>query len=235
MPSTGRYAIYFAPAEDTAIWRFGIGWLGRDPVADKALLQPDVPGLTAAQVATATESPRQYGFHATLKPPFHLADSSTEVDLRAAAAAFSAAHRPFTAPAVSLQRIGRFQAFALTAPSAEMYHLAADCITAFDRFRAPPSASELAKRRERGLTDRQESYLQAWGYPYVMEEFRFHMTMLGSTSDEALHAAITAYLQPLAGHFAEQPLAVDAICLYHQQAHDAPFLLTERFAFTANG
>ena len=226
MPGTGRYAIYFAPAEDTAIWRFGIGWLGRDQVADKALPQPDVPGLTAAQVATATESPRNYGFHATLKPQFHLADGNTEADLRAAAAAFSASRRPFTAPPVSLQRIGRFQAFALTAPSAEMNHLAAYCITAFDHFRAPPSESELAKRRKRGLTDRQESYLQAWGYPYVLDEFRFHMTMLGSTSDEALHAAVTAYLQLLAGHFAEQPLAVDAVCLYHQPTLDAPFLLT---------
>jgi putative phosphonate metabolism protein len=233
MTSPGRYALYFAPAEDSAIWRFGIGWLGRDPVSGAALPQPQVPGLTAAQLAAATESPRNYGFHATLKPPFHLADGTGEADVRAAARAFAAARRAFIAPPVSLQRIGRFQAFALTAPCAEMDGLAADCVSVFDAFRAPPSAAELAKRRARGLTERQERYLQQWGYPYVMEEFRFHMTMLGSSRDETLHAAVTAFLAPQAAGFALDPLPVDAICLYQQETRSAPFRLVERFSFQA--
>ena len=233
MPSPDRYAIYFAPAENTDIWRFGINWLGRDPVSGAALPQPDVPGLLPEALAAATESPRNYGFHATLKPPFHLADGRSADELRAALGRFAAARAAFDAPPVSVQRIGRFQAFALTAPSDAMDRLAADCVTAFDAFRAPPSESELAKRRARGLSDRQERYLQDWGYPYVMEEFRFHMTMLGSTRDEALHAAVTAYLTPLAARFAEEPLAVDAVCLYRQETREAPFLLVERFPFGA--
>lgn len=231
MPGPERYAIYFAPAEDTDIWRFGINWLGRDPVTGEVLPQPAVPGLTQAQLGAATESPRNYGFHATLKPPFHLAEGCTAEDLREAAHAFTAGRAVFDAPPVSVQRIGRFQAFAFTAPSEAMERLAADCVTAFDGFRAMPSADELAKRRARGLSESQEAYLQAWGYPYVMEEFRFHMTMLGSTSDEALHRAVTAYLTPRAAHFAEQPLAVDAVCLYRQETQKAPFLLVERFPF----
>lgn len=231
MPSTDRYAIYFAPAEDTTLWQFGINWLGRDPVTGQALSQPGVSGLTAGQLAAATESPRNYGFHATLKPPFHLADGFSPDDIRAAITDFSGGFPAFEAPPVSVQRIGRFQAFALTGPSPEMQGLAADCVTVFDRFRAPPSEAELAKRRARGLSERQESYLQQWGYPYVMEEFRFHMTMLGSTSDEAVHAAVTGYIAPRAAHFAEQPLAVDAICLYRQETTKAPFLLVERFPF----
>ena len=233
MPSTGRYALYFAPAEDTPIWRFGIRWLGRDPVSGAALPQPAVPGLSAATVAAATESPRGYGFHATLKPPFHLADGYERDDLLAAARAFAAARQAFAAPPVSLQRIGRFQAFALTAPSPDMDSLAADCVQAFDGFRAPPSEAELAKRRERGLTERQERYLQQWGYPYVMEEFRFHMTMLGSSRDETLHAAVTAFLEPQTARFALETLPVDAICLYHQDTRIAPFRLVERLSFQA--
>ncbi len=231
MPSIDRYAIYFAPAENTDIWRFGINWLGRDPVSGQALPQPDVPGLTAEALAAATQSPRNYGFHATLKPPFHLVDGYAADNLRAAARAFAARWEAFDAPPVSVQRIGQFQAFALTAPSAAMDRLAADCVAAFDAFRAPPSAPELAKRRARGLSARQEGYLQQWGYPYVMEEFRFHMTMLGSNRDQALHDAITAYLAPLAARFAEEPLAVDAVCLYRQETREAPFLLVERFPF----
>jgi putative phosphonate metabolism protein len=233
MPSTGRYAIYFAPATDTALWRFGINWLGRDPVGGSALPQPSVPGLTAAQVEAATESPRNYGFHATLKPPFHLADGCDEAALRAAARTFASARTAFAAPPVSLQRIGRFQAFALTAASDAMNRLAADCIREFDIFRAPASDAELAKRRARGLSDRQEHYLQQWGYPYVLEEFRFHMTMLGSARDEALHAAVTAFLEPQAAAFALEPLPVDAICIYQQETRQAPFRLVERFAFQA--
>ncbi len=235
MPSTERYAIYFAPAEDAEIWRFGTEWLGRDPATGQTLPQPEVPGLSAQQLAAATESSRDYGFHATLKPPFHLAEGVGADDLRSAARAFAAARAPFDAPPVSVQRIGRFQAFALMAESEEMQRLAADCVRAFDRFRAPPSDAELAKRRARGLTGRQETNLQQWGYPYVMEEFRFHMTMLGSTHDEALHAAVSAYLQPRASHFAEQPLRVDAVCLYRQETRSDPFLLVERFAFSAVG
>lgn len=231
MPSTGRYAIYFAPAETSEIWRFGINWLGRDPVSGAALAQPAVPGLTAGRLAAVTESPRNYGFHATLKPPFHLADGTLPDDICAAAAAFAADRATFDAPPVSVQRIGRFQAFALTAPSDQMQRLAADCVTAFDGFRAPPGEAELAKRCARGLSDRQETYLQQWGYPYVMEEFRFHMTMLGSTADEAVHDAVAAYLTPRAAPFAIQPLPVDAICLYHQDTREAPFLLVERFPF----
>ncbi len=231
MPSPDRYAIYFAPAEDTDIWQFGINWLGRDPVSGRALPQPEVPGLSADALAAATESPRNYGFHATLKPPFHLADGCTADDLGDAVRSFAAKHAAFHAPPVSVQRIGRFQAFALTATSADMARLAADCVMAFDQFRAPPSEAELAKRRGRGLSERQERYLQQWGYPYVMEEFRFHMTMLGSTSDEALHEAVMTYLVPLAARFAEEPLAVDAVCLYRQETREAPFLLVERFPF----
>lgn len=35
-------------------------------------------------------------------------------------------------------------------------------------------AAGLARRRERPLSPQQEIYLARWGYPYVLEEFRFH-------------------------------------------------------------
>ena len=88
MPSTDRYAIYFAPAEDSELWRFGINWLGRDPITGQVLEQPSVPGLSSEMLAAATESPRNYGFHATMKPPFHLADGADAAGLRRAAAQF---------------------------------------------------------------------------------------------------------------------------------------------------
>ncbi len=233
-PGLERYAIYYAPADDTPIWRFGIHWLGRDPARGQTLPQPAVPGLSAEALAAATASPRRYGFHATLKPPFRLADGRTPDELRAAAAAFAAGRPSFDAPPVSVQRIHRFQALALTAPSPALDRLAADAVEAFDRFRARPSEAELTRRRARGLSDRQERYLRQWGYPYVFDEFRFHMTLLGAIRDEAVHDAVTAYLQPRAAIFAERPLPINAICLYHQESPAAPFLLVERFGFGAS-
>ncbi|HKK30599.1 MAG TPA: DUF1045 domain-containing protein, partial [Alphaproteobacteria bacterium] len=156
---------------------------------------------------------------------------TTPEQLRQATAAFAASRAPFDGPPVSVQRIDRFQAFAFIDFSPEMDRLAADCVTAFDRFRSPPDEADLAKRRERGLSERQERYLQEWGYPYVLEEFRFHMTLLGSTRDEAVHAAVSAYLKPRTAAFANQPLRADAICLYRQESDKAPFLLVERFPF----
>ncbi len=66
-----------------------------------------------------------------------------------------------------------------------------------------------------------------------MEEFRFHLTMLGSTRDEEVHAAVAAYLEPRAERFANEPLRVDAVCLYRQENRGAPFLLVERLPFGA--
>jgi putative phosphonate metabolism protein len=231
MPSAARYAIYYAPRETDPLWRFGIEWLGRDPISGETLPQPQVPGLSAEQLAGATESPRQYGFHATLKPPFHLADDTSVEGLCDDAVCFAKSHAPFDAPPLQIKRIGRFQAFALTASCTQMETLAGDCVVAFDRHRAPAGEAELAKRRERGLTDRQERYLQQWGYPYVMEEFQFHMTVLGSIRDETVHEKVAAYLAPRTVGFAERPLRVDAICLYGQETRAAPFLLVKRFPF----
>lgn len=50
-------------------------------------------------------------------------------------------------------------------------------LRALDRFRAPVSGAERARRRNAGLSPPQEALLAQEGYPKVMEEFRFHMTL----------------------------------------------------------
>src|SRR3546814_3179533 len=65
-----------------------------------------------------------------------------------------------------------FLALVPSGPSDALEALAAGCVQRFERFRAPPSALELARRRSNGLTPRQERNLKDWGYPYVLEDFR---------------------------------------------------------------
>jgi hypothetical protein len=89
------------------------------------------------------------------------------------------ARAPVTIPSLEVRRLGGFIAVVPTEPSAALADLAAATVAALDPFRAPPSEAELARRRKARLSDRQEALLMKWGYPYVMEEFRFHLTLTG--------------------------------------------------------
>ena len=64
-----------------------------------------------------------------------------------------------------------------TEPSAALQALADACVEQLDRFRAPPSDAELARRRRASLTPRQDAMLVRWGYPYVFDTWFFHMTL----------------------------------------------------------
>lgn len=184
MTAYRRYAIYMVPTG--GLYETGSAWLGWDSAAGRAIVHPHVPGLPL-DASALTKAPRKYGIHGTLKPPFALAASADPLALAAALAAFCADHPPITIPAMALRRIGRFLALVPDAPAQSLADLAADTVRALDPFRAPPSAAEMSRRRKRGLTDRQEMLLQTWGYPYVMEEFRFHITLTGGI--EPAHVA----------------------------------------------
>jgi hypothetical protein len=80
------------------------------------------------------------------------------------------------------------------------------------------------------LTPRQRELLVAWGYPYVLDQWRFHMT-LASGLERAEADRLREALDPLAAHLGKAPLLVDAVCLFEQPAAGAPFRLTARFPF----
>ncbi|MEX2455572.1 MAG: DUF1045 domain-containing protein, partial [Rhodospirillaceae bacterium] len=87
---------------------------------------------------------------------------------------------------------------------------------------------ELARRRAAGLTPAQNALLQRWGYPYVLEEFRFHITLTGRLDADArprFEKALESALAPALG----RPLTVDSLCLFVQPAPDARFHLHRRF------
>ena len=79
--STGRYAIYFAPSPASALWRFGSRTIGYDAAngMESAPLAP--PGCEDMDWMAATDDPRRYGFHATLKAPFSLREKTTAAEL----------------------------------------------------------------------------------------------------------------------------------------------------------
>lgn len=224
---SARSAIYFAPAPGSALEAFGCTWLGRG-LDGARLPQPVVDGIEPARLTEITRSPRHYGFHATLKAPFGLAQGRSGA-LEEAVAAFASARTPFEI-ALRVGSLGGFIAFLAAEPFAALDALAADCVEAFDRFRAPLTEAEIARRRASGLSPRQDAHLLRYGYPYVLDDFRFHMTLT-----ERLHAPerdhVLAILAERAQGICAAPLTIDAISIFEQSSRDAPFALRRRFAF----
>lgn len=228
-----RYAVYFALPRQSRLWQAAQTWLGRDCESGTALTQPLPEGWTAEEIAAATESPRRYGFHATLKAPFDLAEGASLSDLQREVSAFAGRQRPFSMPPLKVSALGPFLALTLSAPCPEMEALAAAAVTEFEPLRAPLDEADLQRRLESRLNPRQEEMLRSWGYPYVMEEFRFHMTLTGPIADDALrdglHRLLSEHFRPLLA----EPVPVHEICLYSQETRDRPFLLRERFRLGA--
>lgn len=226
-----RYAIYYAPSAGTALWDKASAWLGRDAYDGKTLARPQLPGLGGLDLDALTADPRGYGFHATLKAPFELHPDRTEAELLAFAAHFGVVHEAFEAE-IAPAALGRFLAFRLTAATPAMDALHADCVRELDLFRAPLSDFDLARRRKAPLTPEQDARLVEWGYPYIFEEFRFHMTLTGSIRDDAERERVLAALQ---AHFAAETGVhrFDGVAIFKQEDRAAPFNILERFAFEA--
>ena len=136
-----------------------------------------LPGCRSPRAALVA-APRRYGFHATLKPPFRLAEGADAAGLDAAAARGGGGFAPF-ALRLRLGWLGGFLALVPEAAPPELAALAAACVTRARRLPGAAGAAELARRRAAGLDAVEAENLRRWGYPYVLDRFRFHMTLTG--------------------------------------------------------
>jgi len=224
-----RYAIYFAAGADSALSRFGAELLGYDARAESALPFPDQALLAAADWHDITADPRKYGFHATLKAPMALAPGRTEAELMAACATFADKTRPIPVIRPIVDSISGFIAVVPAEPVDALQQLAADCVRDFDRFREALTAEDRARRKPEKLSERQRDYLDRWGYPYAMEEFRFHMTLTGRLDAERRGPI----LEMLRGKFAVlglETLTIDRIALFKQDDAKARFRIIGEWA-----
>ncbi len=219
-----RYAVYFTPTG--ALAKAGAFWLGWDLSTGSVVAHPEIAGL---DIAALTKTPRKYGLHATIKPPFHLSGGTTLQMLEHAVETLCAQLEPVTLDTLSVQRLGRFIALTPEGDTSALARLAAQTVKTLDPFRAPPSNAELARRRQANLTPSQDHNLMAWGYPYVLEDFRFHITLTGR-----IRGDIAPTLEKLRAHFAPylaQPLRIDSLTLTGQDG-DGMFHEIRRFPLT---
>jgi putative phosphonate metabolism protein len=225
--SYARYAIYFAP-QDGPLARFGAAWLGWDLAAAARVAHPPAAGV---DVAAVTETPRRYGFHATLKPPMRLAAGRDAAGLSRALGAVCATLAPVRLDGLALSRLGRFLALTPVGDAAALNAAAARLVAGLDDFRAPPDAAELARRRASGLTAAEERNLVRWGYPYVMDAFRFHMTLTDALADPA---PVEDALRPMIAALPLSPFVIESVALVGERP-DGLFALIERVRLGAAG
>lgn len=221
-----RYAVFYTPpAGDLA--RFGAAWLGWDSAKGEAMAHPEIDGVDVSQI---TKTPSKYGFHGTLKAPFHLIEGATVEELSAEIERISRGQEPVVLDRLALRYDNGFVALRPEGNVASLRALAGDIVRAFDRFRAPLAEADIARRRQSNLTKRQDQQMLDWGYPYVFEDFHFHLTLSGSLGAIEGKALINA-LAPLVAPVLPEPMVIDAITLVGQD-HEGMFHQIHRYALT---
>ena len=208
-----RFAIYYAPAVSDPLWERALAWFRK-------------PWLHPHSVLA-----RKYGFHGTLKAPFALAPDATREGLERTAREFAAATAPTAIGTMQVNEIGGgFLALMPEVQTAALGDLASECILAFDRFRAPLTEMERARRLP-GLTGRQVELLDLWGYPYVLEEFLFHMTLTDRLEGETAASTLHAAREHFAPHLGQE-LVLDRIVIFREAGDGSPFVRLNDYPLT---
>ncbi len=224
-----RYALYYAPRAEEPLAVAASRWLGRNPETGEARELVPVSGVPHERLSAIVAEPRLYGFHGTLKPPIVLAEGATERDFIEAVGTFAATERQIDVPALALAEVQDFLALVPAARCAALQDFSDRCVVEFDEFRRPADEAELARRRAAGLTQRQEDLLLRWGYPYVLEQGRFHLTLTGRVTEPRERAAILDELRSRFMAVVDRPLAVRDLCVFRQPAPGRPFTVVARF------
>jgi len=223
-----RYAVYYAPPAEADWSRWATGWLGWDMEQGRSAPHPAAAEI---DVDAVTATPRKYGLHATMKPPMRLAAGTDAGQLHAACAELAATQAPVTLEGLQIQRLGRFLALCPRGEVSALNRLAAACVTGLDRFRAPAPEDELDRRRAAGLSAEQDENLTRWGYPYVLDQFRFHITLTGKLPKAQL-PRVEAYLAAQLTPRLPRPLTLTDLALVGE-AEDGRFHLLHRYALSA--
>lgn len=212
MENMTRYAIYYAP-EAGPFADAAAAWLGWDLARGCAVRHPSA-GFDLAQI---TQDARKYGFHGTIKPPFRLAAGVTAQDLAQGLGKLASSLAPVRMEGLDIVDLQGFLALCPMGDGAALADLGAEVVRALDAYRAPLTPAEIARRRPETLTDRQRDLLAIYGYPFVMEEFQFHLTLTDRLDAAAMPAAHTAAV----AHFSAvlpRPFVLGDLCLCGQDA-----------------
>lgn len=227
-----RLAIYYAPPSSGELWQRASRWLGCDPATGSTSAE-SIGGFSSELRSALSMSARRYGFHATLKAPMRLAEARSETDLKAALTEFAENREPVSIGRLQLSLLDGFLALTPVEQTDALTGFVGEVVEHFEPFRAPLSEADRARRLQSGLTPRQTQLLERFGYPYVMEEFRFHMTLtdrLPLEQRDAVIAAATDWFAPVLN----APFDLDRLVLYSEPAAGEAFQRDDDYLLTGN-
>lgn len=217
-----RYAIYYTPASEHPLTVAARTWLGRDAFAPgMAIAATDAPAFTS--------EPRRYGFHATVKAPFRLRESISVEALERGLRGFAAKTLACPIGRLRIDRFGGFFALIPAEPLPSLRGFASRVVEEFDAFRAPTDGDDLKRRMKRSLDDVEMTNLVTWGYPYVGDRFRFHMTLTDRVPEDQ-RAAMQARLEDVFQPYLAEDFHIDALSLFVQEHRGADFVVRSQFA-----
>ncbi len=230
--SHSRYALYLAPPPDSDLWRFGCEVVGRDALTGRSVDGFAPEGHDVEAWRKLTSEPRRYGFHATLKAPFRLRADLDFVDLMDRVAAFARHYSPFDAGELRVgeMKTGDGRAFVVLRPKGgakELRSFEEKAVRGLDALRAPLTTAERRRSDVARLTPRQRYYLEAWGYPYVIDEFRPHFTLTNAIPDAGSAAKALEWEFRL--RVASSALQVDALTLFGERESEGEFEIVRSF------
>lgn len=227
--ASDRYGVYFVPSDDTPLAHFGHRILGRDAEGGAVSPWPELPTVPVEWIA----APARYGFHATLKPPFRLATGVSREALMEAVGGLAARHDVCPLVGLTPQAVnpaGGFTALFLPTRNNPLIDtLAAACVTELDSLRAAMTAEELARRLPERLSASARERLIRWGYPHVLDGFRFHMTLSSALEPGD---GVDTWRAALASVFADrvgETSSLDRLAVCHEPAPGAPFVRIAEF------
>jgi hypothetical protein len=212
---TERFAIYFAPGRDSLLGQRAEAWLA----------QPELEALTV--------SARRYGFHATLKAPMALAAGVDRAQVEMAVAEF-AGRNAAVEMELAARLIDGFLALTAEPQRQELTDFAASVVVALEPLRALLAPAERARRLRAPLSARQIELLDRYGYPYVLEEFQFHMTLTDRLAVEQREPMRKRAADWFAEALAE-PVVLDRLVLFHEAELGAAFRRLDDFVLKGAG
>ena len=221
-----RYAIFYTPPAGP-LADFTAAWLGWDSEKARAVSHPSIACLDVSKVPA---TPRRYGFHGTLKAPFHLASGCTRDELMAAVEELSTRQAPVVLDRLQPSQTSGFIALRPHKQTAVLRRFAAQIVQELDPFRAPLTGFDIDRRRQAGLTARQDRQMLDWGYPFIFDDFNFHLTLSG-TLDPTQGKIVMDLLQPSLEPILPKPFSIEALTLVGQ-GNEGMFHQIHRYTLT---
>lgn len=217
-----RYAIHFTPSPNDPLTHVAAAWLGRDVYSGQTVEPPAVSSLGMQEISYHTALPRRYGFHGTIKAPFRLMSDVSEAALLRGLMHFAGSHQPFSLPPLEIAKLGNVYGLVPSWPCEMLNFLAASVVQEFDHYRAPLSDADIDRADPDRLSATQLTNLHRWGHPYVMDEFRFQMTLTGGVAP-ADCARVERAVRSVFAPALERQIEFSNLALFVEDEPGAPF------------